>query len=665
MNVCLKKTIKSYPKIDIEKIKKKIDRYEYVSFDIFDTLLKRNVESPCDVFKLVQMKFEIEIGKKIDEFKEIRKNSEKKARLESDKEEINLVDIYKKVEEFILDRESVEKWSRQDIETLMNMELIVEKEVCCPNKEIKEIFTWCKEKGKKIIIISDMYLPLKFIEELLEDNGFYGYEKLFLSSDIGLKKSTGNLFNYVASSININNKSIVHIGDSIKSDYIKCRKAKWRNILIPKYINHLDYNTLNNIIDRDKFSFNCIKSLVNNNINMDKDEYFKFGYESFGLLLYGFNKWMVDDLKKRGIKKVYFFSRDGHVIKKVFDLLYSDCGIESHYLYVSRRSLRVPQLWIKPELQDVVNVFPLAKVLNIETMLKNLGLNPIEYVDKLANYELKLDDLIKRNEILTNKKIIAFYNSIKKDVIKNSKDECKLLLEYFKQNNFCGNVAVVDIGWHGTLQHFIKELSDHTDLDVNMSGYYIGLASEAKRYLDIKGYVVDKNSLNESCDSWKSFNGLVETLFLAQEGSTEKFKKDDSGNIVPVLYKYEYINNDEFEPEAIKVKSIQDGAVEFAKHFKECDIMKYISFESSTAFRNIILTGNYPSKKYLNLFANFRFLEEQIDYLAMPKSIFIYIFKPKMLIKDMFLSRWKVGFMKKLFKLPLPYEKIYRVLKEI
>ena len=41
---------------DIEKIKSKVENYEIVSFDIFDTLLKRNVKKPTDVFKYVEKK---------------------------------------------------------------------------------------------------------------------------------------------------------------------------------------------------------------------------------------------------------------------------------------------------------------------------------------------------------------------------------------------------------------------------------------------------------------------------------------------------------------------------------------------------------------------------------------------------------------------------------
>ena len=197
-----------------------------------------------------------------------------------------------------------------------------------------------------------------------------------------------------------------------------------------------------------------------------------------------------------------------------------------------------------------------------------------------------------------------------------------------------------------------------------MEGYYIGLAKEAKQGIKSHGYVIDINSETNSCDSWEAFNGLAETLFLAQEGSTQKFERVND-KIIPVLYDYEYEDkNGNKEIEAVRVKSLQEGAVAFSKDFSK-SVLATFEFNSFTAYRKIYLTGLYPVKKDLKMFSDFRFLEEQVDYLAMPCNIFKYITKPKKLKKDLLLSRWKIGFMKKLFKIKLPYIRMYKLLRKI
>ena len=64
-----------------ERIKKIIDKYEIISFDIFDTLIKRNVIDPVDIFKIVQERFNKKhINEMITDFFEKRVGTEKNMR---------------------------------------------------------------------------------------------------------------------------------------------------------------------------------------------------------------------------------------------------------------------------------------------------------------------------------------------------------------------------------------------------------------------------------------------------------------------------------------------------------------------------------------------------------------------------------------------------------
>ena len=62
---------KPYAKeLDIATVKKLIEAYDVVSFDVFDTLLIRTVLNPCDVFEIVSAKIECE--ELCDDFKKYR-----------------------------------------------------------------------------------------------------------------------------------------------------------------------------------------------------------------------------------------------------------------------------------------------------------------------------------------------------------------------------------------------------------------------------------------------------------------------------------------------------------------------------------------------------------------------------------------------------------------
>ena len=66
------------------------------------------------------------------------------------------------------------------------------------------------------------------------------------------------------------------------------------------------------------------------------------------------------------------------------------------------------------------------------------------------------------------------------------------------------------------------------------------------------------------------------------------------------------------------------------------------------------------------MFADFRFFDEgEMQYLASPKSVIYYATHAKELKKDFLLSRWKIGFMKRLFKIKLPYNEMYIQMKRL
>ena len=85
---------------EIKKITKKISRYDNVSFDIFDTLIKRNCEKPDDIFEISQKRYNNISNAKISNFRNLRINAEIEARNTSKDEEITLSDIYNNINEF-------------------------------------------------------------------------------------------------------------------------------------------------------------------------------------------------------------------------------------------------------------------------------------------------------------------------------------------------------------------------------------------------------------------------------------------------------------------------------------------------------------------------------------------------------------------------------------
>ena len=135
----------------------------------------------------------------------IRLEAQKKAEKSKNTEETSIYEIYLN-----------SGFDNNERQFLMNKELELEYKLSCRNPFVGQIYDWCIQCKKEILVTSDMYLPQELIERILEKNNYKELKKLYLSSSIGKRKSTGNLFNEIYNKENCRASEIIHIGDAKK-----------------------------------------------------------------------------------------------------------------------------------------------------------------------------------------------------------------------------------------------------------------------------------------------------------------------------------------------------------------------------------------------------------------------------------------------------------------
>lgn len=352
-------------------------------------------------------------------------------------------------------------------------------------------------------------------------------------------------------------------------------------------------------------------------------------------------------------------------MKNAFDSLFSD--VKTYYLEVSRRALRVPILWRNYDFEHVLDMISPSKLISLSVIFDGVGLNIENYVRLLEEYGFDTNTSFDRKEILKNKQLIKMYRRLSSDIERVSKREYDFLVKYIKQNELKGSFAIVDIGWSGGMQRYLCETLDMIGIEYKIKGYYVGVADYFKRNksvipsLDLNGYLFDFSHDDNAVDKRSPFVGLFETLFLEQDGSVEKYIEED-GIIKGKRLNYEYLQNGKLTYEFDCVQNLQAGALDFVKKFGN----KNIKLDAAALFAGIEETGLRPTKGDLRLFADLRFFDEgETHFLARPKSVLRYIFNIKEFEKDFVLSRWKIGFMKRLLKINLDYLSIYYFMKKL
>lgn len=342
------------------------DEIKVVSFDIFDTLLLRPFFKPSDIFCLMDDYFnEIVNGLSYVDFQKIRINAEAylRTKLSMGREEITLDEIYSEIQNmFLLTDEQTKKL--KDYETELELKYIQ------PRKCGMELYKLAKHLNKKVIYVSDMYLPHDVIIGLLKKCG-YEEEQLYLSSDYMVSKSTGNLYSLVLKMEDCLSENIVHIGDNWDSDIVKAQEKKIRahhlvapiaqfkeenggiysgtlftKLFKPSGKQYMGETAVNYM------GIRCMLALVANKIfdnpyiapfnqytDFNSNPYY-IGYYALGMHLYAVTRWIADISEKEGRNTIHFVSRDGYLPMKAYEILkrYRNLNSNSNYLYVSRKA---------------------------------------------------------------------------------------------------------------------------------------------------------------------------------------------------------------------------------------------------------------------------------------------------------------------------------------
>lgn len=609
-----------------------LKKYDYVSFDIFGTLISRSVSNPHIIFDIVEKNICLPEKQKIAGFAEIRRKCELIALKKIHIPSIN--DIYDVLRETYPD--SV-------VDAYKKAEIKCEIDFCIPNYPVIRIYRRCIEEKKKVIIISDMYLSRDIIEEMLKKCGVLQYEKIYISSVIGCSKHSGKLYSYVVNDLGIKSHRLLHIGDNLRSDFL-CAKL---NGVHGRYFYSKEKRKkgTNNSLTND------VVSTFLNNRQYRRNEFEDIGYCVFGPLLYGFTRWMQESFINENIDYVLFLSRDGYLMQIAYEKLAGISSIGNSYFYASRRLLLVPSIWISPDLEDVLRLMYLPQSFSIGGFLKAIGMKADS---RLHSYGLSEDMQFSRNGIANDKRFRRFYQEIKNDVIQNSRNEFDLLVEKLKELGIEGKkVAIVDVGWNGNMQKCLEKIIFHSHIKMQIAGFYLGVNPKTPylKQLDMKGYIYSDKSELSKYYQLRFIDCIFELFFLAPHGSAIRYVFDN-GKIEVKLKEFEYRDSETLEI----FTYIQKGALEFIENFKE--IGAYIIQDEPSFSKYVIEAFTNPTYRISEIFGDIYVCNDDWEKLASPKHLIRELINPQEMVGNFIRAIWKPAYLKRMIPLPINYGKV-------
>lgn len=622
-----------------------------VGFDIFDTLLRRKVEP--EYVKDVVAKYMVELlqseGINMDQglIRQKRRDLEiylgNQSELKGEDHEFLYDDlilgIYNQFNAL-----NKEKINELYLKT-KKFELHLEKEALCLTPNIDLLLNDLQASGKKLLFISDMYLSIDMIRELLK---YFDIEKYFengyCSSQFNKKKMTGKLFDYVLENENINPSEMLFIGDNYYSDVEMTTQRGITAIHINDAREKRRKTGLQLVewaFKKDEYwSGKLIHNIIHDipkRVRLGKSDDYDLGLLVAPILVQ-FVEDLIEKCQVMNINQIYFLAREGKVFMDIYEEItknnpYGRKYPKFNYLYVSRKATFLPSI-DSLELGELNRFLHQYGTQSINSFLNNLNLPAHEYYE-YANKAGFRDFDVKYENIEKNENFRMFIEMPEVRTLFNNhqKQAKKIFIKYLEEHGLFENeqVAFVDIGWKGTIQDsIVKAIEKEIKVPI-IHGFYMGLldspvgiTSKSLKY----GFFADYRNRNYIENVIFKNGSLFEMCTTPNHGTTIGY--EFLGNkIVPIL------KNFEVEKENYK-KYFEDVFMainDYVKDYRDIRTLIYFRPNQNKLFiidqiRRYIL---YPTKREAKNFLRYSHVEsfgvDKITTYELQGSIVKELFK--------------------------------------
>jgi FMN phosphatase YigB (HAD superfamily) len=347
------------PKDSLHSLEETLQHLEGIStvtLDIFDTLLRRDVE-PCFYptrAAMQQLSFFLArtgIILNVDELLNLRHEAETLARQSAlahgNDPECTLSDIFTQLYQLIKSRYQLDPESLIPHQRLVDFEVKVETERLSPMPGAISLLQELKHRGIKTLLLSDMHLETLHIEYILRHHDLHHYiDKVYVSCDTRCSKGSGNLFAHLISSGELIPENTLHIGDHTISDFQRPREHGIRALLFHSNEERerryrLDQALRLAKVYGDSSHIWNLSSTAHHNSHSP----YQIGYQRLGPIFTLFALDILVKTLRESYRDVFFLARDGYLLQKLYEQLRSQLLISQllhppagKYLYISRAS---------------------------------------------------------------------------------------------------------------------------------------------------------------------------------------------------------------------------------------------------------------------------------------------------------------------------------------
>ncbi len=581
-----------------------LDEYpsiKVLSLDCFDTLIWRKTTSPVDVFYNLQHR---PTFKSLGFSARMREKAEGRARdkmvFSQASSEVRLKDIY---------LAAFPNLTADQLANLMEEELQEEIASCYALPAMLDFMRAAHARKIKIIIASDTYLEepqlRKILETTLPADAMSMISKIFVSCEHGKSKSQG-LHAKIREKLQLNPRTILHIGDHITADFEAPKKEGLNAVYLKHQLDQITdllrmQSVAGGFLDT---NIRHLRGLVcpyrgvlaGANLSEDKPESM-IGYASIGQIMHAFGRFICDEtarLRAQGKRvKVLFLMRDAYLPSLVCEAI---AGNEiGKRVRISRFSAHAASFHSKDEIDKYLcdnaaseRFMEMCKQLMLpESIASKITANanaakhpPTEFI-----HQIRQPDILQT-------------------IMNESKAHTKRLIQHLKNEvnlERGDSLLFVDLGYSGTAQLLLEPVL-RAELDVSVHGCYL-IALRTPGWENSRRGLLDPSWCDDrTIHTLVEFIALLEQICTTNESSSIGY--DEQGNPV-------YSETTISQQQHNKLRDIQSECLRFVRDAEKffaasgSDVSLAILRDAALAELGRLLF--FPSQAEINYLQSFQF----------------------------------------------------------
>lgn len=437
-NAFLGSESKSYSSWKEVHLVKRFLEYEYIVFDVFDTLLYLGIREKKNFYRILEKEFHIS------HFSEMRERAEQeainKAKLKG--KEVTIENIY----------EQLRKYTRIDIGEGVKTEIAVLKRIAYANPYMKTFYDMLSYNMNHIIAVQNTYYTSEQIKDILVDKGYSGIQNVYVSNEICAIKDKGNILSHI--SAKLMSEKIIYMGSDKKKNSL-AREIGWE---IWEYRNANECGNRYRPCGLSGIATDAYCAITNQHMycgHYQHSQRRELGYSYFGILAIGFLNWIKEKCRKEGITKIEFINGTCGILKDNYDRYFKEKVIVTDTLNFSEEIAVRCLVDIEP---TCFFEYYIDRKINgeytVSFYIERMRLQGMK--DRLAEYGINPTDVMKLNGNVYWS-FLDFIGDNLNEIKAQYEDEIQAVCQYLMSKNYENEkIGIVDVRGRG---YIVKALN--------------------------------------------------------------------------------------------------------------------------------------------------------------------------------------------------------------